>query len=234
MISYRTIALFCIFLNISSIYGQEFSSGQEEADFRYLSVGLAPLSIYDISTPTLNVAVETNIFRTKTIELTYGIPVLAEAFDGAKRRISQHEYRLAIRQMPKISQLDKNAMVFVGLEYFGIYDNYTRRSGAIRIDNLDLCYRSADILRVVNGLRLEVGLKLFLKRFEVEFYTGGGLRRNTISHSHVEGLNQFNCIPEDGLFANLDFEPDDNRGGPFTTIDLNVGFKLSYAIRRFN
>jgi len=228
MISYRTIAFIFIFLNVSFCYGQD----QEVFSFRYLSIGIAPLSISDISTPTLNVAVETNIGKTKTVELTYGIPVLAGAFSRDKQRLSQHEYRLAIRQIPKISVLDKKGIVFVGLEYFGVYDNYIRRSGDIEIDDFNFCYQSAEILRTVNGLRLELGFKLIANNFEGEIYTGTGVRRNNIQHYNVDGLTQQNCFPEDS-FLNFDFEPNDSRSGTFATLDINFGVKLSYALRKF-
>ncbi len=228
MISYRTIAFIFIFLNVSFCYGQD----QEVSSFRYLSIGIAPLSISDISTPTLNVAVETNIGKTKTVELTYGIPVLAGAFSRDKQRLSQHEYRLAIRQIPKISVLDKKGIVFVGLEYFGVYDNYIRRSGDIEIDDFNFCYQSAEILRTVNGLRLELGFKLIANNFEGEIYTGTGVRRNNIQHYNVDGLTQQNCFPEDSLL-NFDFEPNDSRSGTFATLDINFGVKFSYALRKF-
>lgn len=205
-----------------------YSSAQEER-VNYLSLGFGPVGIADPLSRSFNFIVEKNLTNNITWEITYGLwpDYIFQPVNARTTGMFQHEYRTSFRYIPKLANLEKNNLFFIGMEYSGVFQDYKSFSDEYRTaSGDDLSYQSARVRRVVNGLRIESGVKLIRGWKELEIYGGIGIRHLDVRFTDV--------LPR---APSADWEPIVNyirlEEGNYWRPDLHVGIKLCYTIRKY-
>lgn len=218
----RSLLLAIISLSLHSV------SLSQESRINYLSFGFGPVGIADPISQSFNLVIEKNLSNKFTFEVTYGLfpEYIFSPSNVRNSDIKQHEYRTSFRFIPQLSNLEKNSLFFLGIEYSGVYQRYIdRMNDYTTLSGEDLIYESARVRRVVNGLRLESGVKLIRGWKELEIYAGVGARDIDVQHSEVIPIED----PSQDLGVNYVHLTEGN----YYKLDLHVGIKLCYTIRKY-
>jgi len=214
-----------IFLAVFGSFSLSIGSAQEAVEspkpYRYLSIGILPNYLLDPITPSIGLSVEHNIGYHWHIEYMYGYDpnlVISRLHpDPASRH---HEYRIAGKFFLE-SKASRHVYPYLGVDYFGTIDRYTRTDGWFQEGVQFFDFDSARVTRKINGGRFFYGIK---------YNYGTGLYFDILSAIGMRWV-QTDYDPENILNRRFDGGQPftyDKRAGLEKTIAFMIGIKIEY------
>ncbi len=189
---------------------------------RFASLGISPLSAFEIRTPTTEVALEVKPFDRIAFEAKYGFPFyeMYKVFNRDAMNGRYHEKRFALNYY-----LDRRADFFFGPEFFSLDHTYSRVNGNFLRGNNRIAYDSADITRRVRGLRMRGGFTHFFRSgIGISGYATLGGREFIVRYTDLTGAR---FVPPG--FLNFNFQRD-RREEARVKFDFTVGAKFSFLL----
>ena len=207
-----------LFLFSSVLHAQEDSS-------RYFTIGLVPTYLFDPITPSVGIVLEHSLGKNITCEILYGMDSnWAPIYWHPDRSSWHHDYKLTLKYIFGEENL-LNLFPYIGLDYFGNVSKYQRENDIYQEEGTYFSYDQAEILRLVNGARVNCGMKMYAeKRIVVDAFIGLGGRQVDIEYR-----------PENSRVTSFDsfdewIGPFDRQAGKRWTIAIIFGVKIAYRV----
>ena len=211
----------CLLLLTCSLFAQE---EKNMPPARFISFGMSPLSALELRTPTFEPVLEIKPFDKISFELKYGFPFYAyyNSTNANRFDAQYYEARAAVNYYPNIEEA-----WFIGLEFFTLDYDYSRRNSDFIRDGDRFSYTSARILSNVRGVRVRSGYTWFFpSRLQLSVYGTLGTREVNTRYTSVEGMTPFTPF----LFE-LNFQADEKEGIRYA-LDSTLGVKIAYTFRK--
>ena len=198
-----------------------------QASDNFLSIGIIPTELFDPITSSIAVSVEQKIAPRINVELMYGFDPNIRFLDWHPDPESRHhEYKLSVKYLFVLEE--KSFSDYVGIDFFGNYNEYERTSSYYEENNVAYYYDEASIIRSVYGVRANYGMKFSLtEKVWLDFFMGAGVRNVSIEYT-PERRRVVEYAPYNGsLFLSDSF---DKIAGDSWKLALIFGFKVEYRI----
>ena len=157
------------------------SSAQDST--RYFSIGLIPTYYFDPITPSIGLSLEHSLSKKLNVEIMYGYDPNWRFLNWHPDPSSRHhEYKLRLIYVFR-GKYENEFIPYLGADYFGNYNKYQRENDLYYEDNILYAFNNAEILRKVDGLRFNLGVKVrMFNRFWIDFFAGAGIRSVLIEY----------------------------------------------------
>ncbi len=190
---------------------------------KYFSVGLIPTYYFDPITPSIGVSFEHSIAKNINCEIMYGFDPNWKFLNWHRDPFSiHHEYKLKLIYLFR-GENQTNRFTYLGVDYFGNYNKYNRENDSYYEDDLLYEYDMAEVIRAVNGLRINYGIKTKLvNRIWADVFMGSGIRTVVVRY-FPENKTESDNRPFDEWFV-----PFDRNAGEKSKVALIFGLKIAY------
>ena len=190
----------------------------------FLSIGITPTELFDPITSSIAVSVEQKIAPKINVELMYGFDPNVKFLDWHPDPESRHhEYKLSLKYLFVLEE--KNFSDYVGIDFFGSYNEYERASGYYEEGNVAYYFDEANIIRSVYGCRANYGMKFSMtEKVWLDFFMGAGIRNVSIEYA-PERRRVVEYAISDGSLISFD-----RTAGDSWKLALILGLKMEYRI----
>lgn len=191
----------------------------------HFSIGIVPTYLVDPITPSISFAIEHGLSEKINGEIMYGFDPNIKVLSWHKDPFSKHhEYKLTLKYL--VNAKDQKDYFYYAIDYFGNYNKYNRINNYYQENDIYFGYDAAEVIRTVNGLRLNIGHSFNLKgNIWLDSFFGVGIRKINIQY----------LTTNTSIIANSQINTRDELWTPFDRIAGNrlkvafiLGFKVSY------
>ena len=193
---------------------------------KYFSIGVIPTAYFDPITPSIGLSVEHSLTKSINVELTYGFdPNIRFLNWHTDPKSRHHEYKLMLKYILK-EESRMNQYKYVGIDFLGNYNRYNKERNTFKEGNVFYDYEKAEVIRTVNGMRLNLGMAIDLFRDKIwtDIFMGAGAREVNIRYFPE------NATERDDPLIDEWFTPFDRNAGKKFRISLVFGFKIAFRI----